>query len=105
MTTIIFIDQSGEEHSVDASNGDTAMEAAVNAGIEGIEAECGGGCACGTCHTYVDESQLALVGEANPMEQSMLDLSGNAQSNSRLSCQLVVSEELEGLRLTVAPAH
>ena len=102
MAQIIFIEQSGIEHPVDAIDGQTAMEAAVEAGVEGILAECGGGCACGTCHVYVDEAQLGLVGEADLMEQAMLNFADATQENSRLSCQITVSEDLDGLRLTVA---
>ncbi|MEM1111730.1 MAG: 2Fe-2S iron-sulfur cluster-binding protein [Pseudomonadota bacterium] len=102
MTKIIFITETGEEHAVDAADGETAMEAAVTAGIDGILAECGGGCACGTCHVYVDTSQMDVVGEPDLMEKAMLDFAEAAQENSRLSCQITVTDALEGLRLTVA---
>ena len=100
MTKIVFVDHTGEETVVDAANGESVMEAAINNNIEGIVAECGGACACATCHCYVDEAFRALTGEPDEMEQAMLDFTENVQENSRLSCQIEVSDELEGLRVT-----
>jgi 2Fe-2S ferredoxin len=100
MTTIIFIDYEGNETAVDATNGESVMEAAINNDIEGIVAECGGACACATCHVYVDPAFRALTGEASEMEQAMLDFTEDVTENSRLSCQIEVSDELEGLRVT-----
>ena len=102
MTKIVFVDQSGSVRDVDATEGETLMEAAVAAEVEGILAECGGGCACGTCHVYVDEGQLELVGDADFMERAMLDLAEDPRPNSRLCCQITVEGGMEGLRLTVA---
>jgi 2Fe-2S ferredoxin len=100
MTTIIFIDHEGNETAVDATNGESVMEAAINNDIEGIVAECGGACACATCHVYVDPAFRALTGEASEMEEAMLDFTDDVTENSRLSCQIEVTEELEGLRVT-----
>ena len=100
MTKIVFIDYEGGETVVDATNGESVMEAAINNNIEGIVAECGGACACATCHVYVDDAFRELTGEPDDMEQAMLDFTDNVQPNSRLSCQIEVSDELEGLRVT-----
>ena len=100
MTKIVFVDYTGEETIVDANNGESVMEAAINNNIEGIVAECGGACACATCHCYVDAAFRSLTGEPDDMEQAMLDFTDNVQENSRLSCQIEVSDELDGLRVT-----
>ncbi|MEM9570387.1 MAG: 2Fe-2S iron-sulfur cluster-binding protein [Pseudomonadota bacterium] len=100
MVKVIFIDHEGLERSVDADVGASVMESAIKAGIPGIDADCGGACACATCHVYVDRSFLEIVGKPEEMEQSMLDFAENVQENSRLSCQISVSEELDGLRVT-----
>jgi 2Fe-2S ferredoxin len=76
------------------------METAIKNSIPGIDADCGGACACATCHVYVDEAFMPKVGEPEDMEQSMLDFAENVQSNSRLSCQITVSDELDGLKVT-----
>ena len=76
------------------------MEAAVKNSIPGIDADCGGACACATCHVYVDEAFMPKVGQPEEMEQSMLDFAENVQSNSRLSCQISVTEDLDGLKVT-----
>ena len=101
MTLIVFVNQDGTRHEVDAANGTTAMENAVRNDVPGIEAECGGACACATCHVYVDEAFAALVGEPEAMEEDMLDFAFDMRENSRLSCQIKIRGELEGLILTV----
>ena len=100
MTRITFVDHAGEETVVEAENGLSVMETAINNGIEGIVAECGGACACATCHVYVDEAFRQVTGEADDMEQAMLEFTDNVRENSRLSCQIEVSDELDGLRVT-----
>ena len=97
MPKITYIEHSGKEHVIEAPAGQTVMEAAVKHAVPGIDADCGGACACATCHVYVDESWLAKTGEANSMEQSMLDFANDVEPNSRLSCQIKVSAELDGL--------
>ena len=97
MAKITFIDSSGATRAVEAQVGSTVMETAIKNGIPGIEAECGGACACATCHVYVDEAWRAKVGEPAPMEEDMLDFAYEVKPNSRLSCQIKVSEEFEGL--------
>ncbi|MDB5590259.1 2Fe-2S iron-sulfur cluster-binding protein [Enterovirga sp.] len=97
MAQITFIDTGGTARTVEAAPGSTVMEAAVKNNVPGIEAECGGACACATCHVYVDEAWLSAVGTAQPMEADMLDFASDLRSNSRLSCQIRVRPELDGL--------
>ena len=94
MVKIIYADHSGTEREVDANIGESVMEAAVRNNIPGIDADCGGACACATCHVYVDPEFLPKTGEQEAMEQSMLDFADGVQENSRLSCQISVSAEL-----------
>jgi len=101
MAKITYIDSQGERYEVVAENGSTVMENAIRQGVPGIEAECGGACACATCHVYVDEAFMAIVGEPEPMEEDMLDFAYEVKPNSRLSCQIRVSDELDGLKVTV----
>ena len=97
MAKITFIQPDGTEQVVDAENGMTVMETAKKNLVEGIEAECGGACACATCHVHVDEAWRAMVGEPSPMEEDMLDFGYDVKPDSRLSCQIKVTAELEGL--------
>ena len=97
MAKITFIDPSGTAHTVDGEIGSTVMETAIRNNIAGIEAECGGACACATCHVYVDEAWREKTGEPSPMEEDMLDFGYDVRPNSRLSCQIKVSDELDGL--------
>ena len=101
MPKITYIDSAGTERVVEAENGSTVMESAIKNGVPGIEAECGGACACATCHVYVDEAWREITGEPSPMEEDMLDFGYDVRPNSRLSCQIKVSDELEGLVVTV----
>ena len=97
MSKITYIDTDGTSRTIEAEIGSTVMEAAIKQGIPGIEAECGGACACATCHVYVDEAWVAIVGEPSPMEEDMLDFGYDVKPDSRLSCQIKVTAELEGL--------
>ena len=97
MPKITFIDVADTARSVEAPVGGTVMEAAVKNGVPGIEAECGGACACATCHVYVDEAWIEAVGSPQPMEADMLDFASDVRANSRLSCQIRVKPELDGL--------
>ncbi|MEL7040358.1 MAG: 2Fe-2S iron-sulfur cluster-binding protein [Pseudomonadota bacterium] len=99
MAKIIYVDHEGTERTVDAANGESVMEAAIKNSIPGIDADCGGACACATCHVYVDEGFMEKVGSPEDMEQSMLDFAENVQTNSRLSCQIMVSDDLDGLKV------
>lgn len=97
MTKLTFIAHDGTHFDVDAENGSTVMENAIRNAVPGIEAECGGACACATCHVYVDEQWTAVVGEPEAMEEDMLDFAYDVRPSSRLSCQIRVSDELDGL--------
>lgn len=101
MAKITFIGSDGTRYDVEAENGSTVMEAAIKNGVPGIEAECGGACACATCHVYVDEDWMPKTGEPEPMEEDMLDFAYDVRPTSRLSCQIRVSDELDGLVVTV----
>jgi 2Fe-2S ferredoxin len=100
MAKITFIDPSGTARTIEAQPGSTVMETAIKNGIPGIEAECGGACACATCHVYVDEAWREIVGPPSPMEEDMLDFGYDVRLNSRLSCQIKVTEALDGLLVT-----
>ncbi|MFG1299023.1 2Fe-2S iron-sulfur cluster-binding protein [Xanthobacter sp. V3C-3] len=101
MVAITFIEFDGTAHSVEAPEGATAMETAVRNGISGIVAECGGACACATCHVYVDEAWVEKVGEPSEMEEGMLDFATDVRPNSRLSCQIKLTPALDGLVLRI----
>ena len=100
MTKITFIDAKGEARAVDAEVGATVMETALRNAIPGIEAECGGACACATCHVYVADDWTEKVGQPSQTEEDMLDFAFEVRPNSRLSCQIKVSEALDGLVVT-----
>jgi ferredoxin, 2Fe-2S len=97
MAKINFVDHTGEKRIIEVENGATVMEAAIRNAIPGIEAECGGACACATCHVYVDEAWREKVGPPTPMEEDMLDFGYDVRPNSRLSCQIKVTDDLDGL--------
>jgi 2Fe-2S ferredoxin len=101
MAKITFIGTDGTRYEVEAENGSTVMENAIRNGVPGIEAECGGACACATCHVYVDENWRSVTGTPEPMEEDMLDFAYEVRPNSRLSCQIRVSDALDGLVVTV----
>ena len=100
MPKITYIDSSGKEREVEGKNGMTVMETAIKHNIPGIDADCGGACACATCHVYVDEAFTGKVGKPSAMEQSMLDFAENVKENSRLSCQIKIRDDLDGLKVT-----
>ena len=96
MVNITFIDIEGTSRTVEAEIGATVMETAIKHGVPGIEAECGGACACSTCHVYIDEAWRETVGAPSPMEEDMLDFAFAVQPNSRLSCQIKVRKNSTG---------
>ena len=100
MPKITYVDHAGTARTVDGQVGATVMETAMRNNVPGIDAECGGACACATCHVYVDEAWAAAVGPAEPMEQDMLDFASDVRPTSRLSCQIRVKPELDGLTVT-----
>ena len=97
MPKITYIEHNGKSHTLEVANGLTVMEGAVQNNIPGIDADCGGSCACATCHVYVDEKWFNKLANKESAEEDMLDMAFEAKSSSRLSCQLTVSEELDGL--------
>ncbi|MGH7488871.1 MAG: 2Fe-2S iron-sulfur cluster-binding protein [bacterium] len=103
MPRITFIDRAGTKRGVVAVAGGTLMETAVAHGIDGIDALCGGACACGTCHIYAREPWLSCVGLPGDIEQALLESTGRRRAGSRLSCQLMISEDLDGMIVEVAP--
>ncbi|NWG71884.1 MAG: 2Fe-2S iron-sulfur cluster binding domain-containing protein [Parvularculaceae bacterium] len=97
MPKITYIEKNGKEHVVEAAAGLSVMEAAVRNMIPGIDADCGGACACATCHVYVDPAWADKVGKPETMEESMLDFAYEPKENSRLSCQINITADLDGL--------
>jgi 2Fe-2S ferredoxin len=97
MVKITYIDSDGAARTVEGEIGSTVMETAIKNSVPEIEAECGGACACSTCHVYVDEGWKEKTGNPSPMEEDMLDFAFDVRPNSRLSCQIKVSQELDGL--------
>ncbi|MGB7285922.1 MAG: 2Fe-2S iron-sulfur cluster-binding protein [Salaquimonas sp.] len=101
MPKITYVTFDGKSHEVEAATGTTVMENAIKNSVPGIEAECGGACACATCHVYIDEKWQAAVGSPDIMEEDMLDFAYEQQPNSRLSCQIKVTDALDGLIVNV----
>lgn len=101
MTTITFIQPSGVDVEVTATPGTNLMHTALNNGVDGILADCGGGCSCATCHCYIDERFLNKLPAPNAVEQSMLDFVVDPKENSRLSCQVMVTEDMDGMVVTL----
>jgi 2Fe-2S ferredoxin len=97
MAKITYIESDGTTHEVEVKPGLSVMEGAIKNNVPGIDADCGGACACATCHCYVDEAWREKTGTASAMEESMLDFAENVEANSRLSCQIRVTPELDGL--------
>ena len=100
MPKITYIDQKGNTQTVNVDNGLTVMEGAIQNNIPGIDADCGGSMACATCHVYVQESWLNKLPSAEEAEKDMIDMAYDPKKNSRLSCQIIVSDEIEGLIVT-----
>lgn len=97
MTKITYIEPDGERYETEAEEGSTVMENAIMNAVPGIVAECGGACSCATCHVYVDEAWAETVGGPSAMEEDMLDFAFEVKPTSRLSCQIRVTEEIDGL--------
>jgi ferredoxin, 2Fe-2S len=105
MPIVTFIQPDGSCQDVEAEIGYSVMEAATLNSIPGIEAECGGACSCATCHVHVDSAWLDRLPEMDPMEDAMLDAANDRQPSSRLSCQIPVTADLDGLTVTVVPPY
>lgn len=102
MSRVIYVESGGGECVVDAADGESVMRAAVRSGVPGIIGECGGNLSCGTCHVWVRDEFLELVGEPGEMEDDLLDMAvGDRRAGSRLSCQISMCEELDGLTVDV----
>ena len=101
MTKVTYVENSGNSHTIDIANGLSVMEGAVQNDIPGIDADCGGGMACATCHVYVEEEWLDKLTKKEDGEEDMLDMAYDPKKNSRLSCQLIVSDELDGLIVNI----
>ena len=101
MPKITYIEHNGKTHLIEVAKGLTVMEGAVQNNIPGIDADCGGSCACATCHIYVDKKWFSKLITKVAAEQDMLDMAFEPKSNSRLSCQLIISDELDGLEVNI----
>lgn len=99
MVMIRFVDSVGSEYSIEAEVGSSLMQAAIDNGVPGIMADCGGSCTCATCHCYVSEKYAPIVGEMGDMEDAMLEAAIDRKDTSRLSCQILVSEDMEGIEI------
>ncbi len=99
MTKIVYIEHSGKSHSIDVQNGLSVMEGAIQNNIPGIDADCGGSMACATCHVYVKEEWFNKLQKKDDGEEDMLDMAFEPSKFSRLSCQLIVTDELDGLEV------
>jgi ferredoxin, 2Fe-2S len=101
MPKITYIENTGNSKTIEVANGLSVMEGAVQNDVSGIDADCGGGMACATCHVYVKEEWLDKIPNKEDGEEEMLDMAFEPKQNSRLSCQLVVSDELDGLVVNI----
>ena len=100
MAQITYVDHLGKKKTIEVENGLTVMEGAIQNNIPGIDADCGGSMACATCHVYVDNEWYGKIPKAEEAEQDMIDMAFKPKKNSRLSCQIIVSDELNGLIVT-----
>ena len=97
MAKIKYIEHNGKEHEIEVSSGLTVMEGAIKNNIPGIDADCGGACACATCHVYINQDWVEKLNPKEDTEEDMLDFAFDVKDNSRLSCQISVTDELNGL--------
>jgi len=105
MPTVTYIEHDGTEHRIEVEEGHSVMQGAVDSNVPGIDADCGGECACATCHVYVDEAWLARTGTPSEQEASMLSFAATAAPNSRLSCQISMTPALDGLVVRMPEAQ
>ena len=103
MAKITYIEMDGRAHVLDVAPGQSVMQGAIANNVRGIIAECGGACSCATCHVYVDPSWVNVLDRGNEFEEALLEAVCDAQPNSRLSCQIQVTEKLEGLVVRMPP--
>lgn len=105
MALVKFVNHDGVVREVDAASGSSLMQVALDNSIDEIVAECGGACSCATCHCYVDDAWVSKLPPADPIETSMLDCVLEQKDNSRLSCQIIVSDDLDGLTVHLPAAQ
>ena len=104
VTKVIYVNEAGVQQVVDAADGESIMAAAVKNGVAGIIGECGGNASCGTCHVWVQDGFRSLVGEPNELEEDLLELGvSDRRENSRLSCQITCTPDLDGLTVEIPP--
>lgn len=101
MPRVIFVEFNGTVHEVDVSNGTTIMQAAVSNMVPGIEGDCGGLCACGTCHVYIPDEWRAKCGTPEELEQAILDFAFDVKDESRLGCQIKLTDDLDGITVNM----
>ena len=102
MGKVHYVEHNGTEHVIEVENGTTLMQAAVSAMVPGIEGDCGGACACATCHVYIDETWRARCSEIDDLEIASMDFAYDVNDDSRLSCQIKMSDELDGIIVRIA---
>ncbi|MCB1645420.1 MAG: 2Fe-2S iron-sulfur cluster binding domain-containing protein [Pseudomonadales bacterium] len=102
MGMVRYIESNGTVHEIDVKNGTSLMQAAVTHMVPGIEGDCGGACACATCHVYIDPEWRQKCAEMDPLELAVLDFAWDVNEDSRLCCQITMSEELDGITLRIA---
>ena len=101
MAIITYVEHNGTQHRIDVPTGISLMEGALQNGVPGIDGDCGGNAACATCHVYVGEGWEAKTGSRSETEEAMLDLADGLEPNSRLACQIIASDGLDGLVVTI----
>ena len=103
MPKIVYVEHSGTRHEVDVAVGDNLMQGAVNYLVPGIEGDCGGLCACGTCHVYIRGTAQSLCGEPEELERGMLEFAFDVDESSRLACQIEATDAMEGMEVHMPP--
>ena len=101
MPSVTFVESDGNEYVLEGYPGETVMELAKRNGLDGIPGDCGGACACATCHVYVEEPHFSMIGSPDEMEQGMIEFTDAPRENSRLGCQIILADDLDGLRVHV----
>jgi 2Fe-2S ferredoxin len=105
MSSITFIATDGQTHTLNVASGVSVMQGAVSAGVEGIDADCGGAAACATCHVYVAREWIERLPTPSMNEASMLEFVVNPEEASRLSCQIIVKDDMDGLVVRIPPTQ
>lgn len=105
MPSVTYIEANGTEHKVEVTAGLSLMEGAVNNLVPGIDADCGGACACATCHCYIPDEWKGKAGDKTDMEETMLDFAEGVEDSSRLACQIKVSDDLDGITVRLPEAQ